>query len=70
MKLVLVQKSFENLPCGERAFENGFIIDHNHMALSAGKALWDMLRKDPETEEREATPLFSNKTTVKEVSYE
>lgn len=70
VKLVLVQKQSKNVAAGESGFEKGFIIDRNPEALSAGKALWDVLSMDPDTEELESTPVFSDQTTGNEIYYE
>lgn len=69
VKLVLFQNPSETDPSGKRCFENGFVIDQSPSYLSAGKALWNILRHDPETGGRETAPLFQDRTTGNEVTY-
>lgn len=70
VKLVLAQKPSNTDQEGGRKFETGFVIDQESQSLSAGKALWDMLRKDQEVGRPEDTPLFRKHRRGEKVTYE
>lgn len=48
LKLLLAQKPSKTYQSGEGHFENGFVIDKDYDALTAGMALCKIILHDPE----------------------